>query len=403
VALILEAAALVSLWSRPEEFTGLLGTWSFVLGVLGSLPVLTLVTAWVVDHHWSLRLLLLQGLLVFWATLPEAAFLPVRWMLYAALIAQACTCLPVRWKIAATVVFLFELVLVQNFITGMTAVSLGPTDSVIVLLVLVIPGVLLHWVQRSVAQLEILKVRNDRLHSSVLQLTSANTEFLEQANRTGEESAVLERHRITRDLHDVVGQTLTNIIMMMDAALHRKAHDPEETVKLLRWIRKQAQTGLEETRAVLYELRALKPTTLRGLKALKKLVETFSRLSRIRTKVEWGNLPWAFDPDQENAVYHLVQGALSNSFRHGSATMIDLHFQVDRGLLHVMIRDNGKGGPDAALGLGQRGMEERFSPWGGNVTFRSEPYGYLVTATLPLIETNAQEADHGTREDPHRR
>ena len=403
MALLLEASALVSLGSRPEEFTGSLGTWSFILALLGSLPLLTLAAAWVTDHHWSLRLLLLQGLLVFWATLPEGAFLPVRWLIYAALVAQACTCLPVMWKVAVTALFVLELILVQNIIPGMTNLPLGPGDSALVVLALLIPGGLLHMVQRSVAQLEIMKHRNDQLHGSVLQLTSVNTEFLEQANRTGEESAVLERHRITRDLHDVVGQTLTNIIMMMDAALHRKAHDPEETVKLLRWIRKQAQTGLEETRSVLYELRALKPATLRGLKALKKLVETFSRLSRIKTKVEWGNLPWTFDPDQENAVYHLIQGALSNSFRHGSATVIDLHFQVDRGVLHVMVRDNGRGGPDAALGLGQRGMEERFSPWGGSVAFRSEAYGYLVVATLPLIEPNAQEADRGTRQDPDRR
>jgi len=208
----------------------------------------------------------------------------------------------------------------------------------------------------------------------------------------------LERHRITRDLHDVVGQTLTNIIMMMDASLHRKVHEPEETVKLLKWIRKQAQTGLEETRSVLYELRAFKPTRLRGLKALKKLIDTFSRLSGIQTEVEWGNLPWTFDPDQENAVYHLVQASLSNAFRHGSATKIDLHFLIDRGMLQVMIRDNGKGGADSALGIGQKGMEERLSRWGGTVTFRSEAFGYIVSASLPF-----QEDGNGSIQDSDRR
>src|SRR5262249_50677078 len=162
--------------------------------------------------------------------------------------------------------------------------------------------------------------------------------------------------------------------------------EPEETVKLLKWIRKQAQTGLEETRGVLYELRVLRPGSLRGLKALKKLVETFGRLSRIKTRVEWGNLPWTFDPEQEKAVYHLVQGSLSNAFRHGLATRIDVHFQLDAGVLHVMIRDNGRGGPDGASGLGQRGMEERLAGWGGAVSFRSEPFGYVVTAMLPLKE-----------------
>jgi signal transduction histidine kinase len=389
VAVLFEAAAFVYLWSRPQNFTGSLGTWAFTLTVLGSLPAVTLALAWIESPYWAIRVVLAKGLMVFWATLPESAYLPVRWLVYASLIAQACTFLKGWRKAGVTVVFLGQLLLIQHGLTEMTNDPPDPATTALVLFVLVVPGYLLHLYQTKAEQVEVLADRNDKLHASVLQLTSANTEFLEQANTASEESAVHERHRITRDLHDVVGQTLTNIIMMMDAALHRKAHDPEETVKLLRWIRKQAQSGLEETRSVLYELRAFKPATLRGLKALKKLVETFSRLSRIKTKVEWGNLPWTFDPAQETAVYHLVQGSLSNAFRHGSATRIDLHFQVDQGRLHVMVRDNGKGGPDAASGIGQRGMEERFAPWGGTVSFRSEPYGYVVLGVLPLKESTS--------------
>ena len=403
VASILEATALAFLLSRPEDFSGAPATWPFYVATFGLLPLGTLAAAWVTEPSWALRILMVKGLVVFWATLPEASFLPARWLVYAGLVAEACTFVAPGWRAPVAIVFVVELLLVQHVVPGMTDGSLSPMTTAVVVLCLSIPGFLLHWIQATGARLEILAERNDKLHSSVLQLTSANTEFLEQANTASEESAVLERHRITRDLHDVVGKTLTNIIMMMDAALHRSVHEPGETVKLLRWIRKQAQTGLQETRGVLYELRALKPDRIRGLKALKALVETFSRLSRIKTKVEWGNLPWTFDPAQETAVYHLVQESLSNAFRHGLASRIDLHFHVDRGILQMMVRDNGKGGPDAALGLGQRGMEERLARWGGTVFFQSEPYGYVVAAALPLVETNLQEADRGTVPNPDRR
>jgi signal transduction histidine kinase len=399
VAVLLEVSAFLYLVLRPEDFTGSLGTWSFCLVSLGVLPLATVATALIHSPDWSLRILLMKGLIVFWATLPETAFFPVRWMLFCALVTGACTFLSGWSKGLVSAAILAELLLVQNVLSGMTAEPPDVGTTILVLVLISIPGVLVHAAQSASARLELLEDRNDKLHASVLQLTSVNTEFLEQANTATEESAVLERHRITRELHDVVGQTLTNIIMMMDAALHRKADDPEETVKLLRWIRKQAQTGLEETRAVLYELRALKPTALRGLKALKKLVETFSRLSRIKTKVEWGNLPWTFDPAQETAVYYLVQGSLSNAFRHGLATRIDLHFQVDRGVLNIMVRDNGRGGPDASSGLGQSGMAERLALWHGTVTFRSEPYGYAVIAALPLVDVKPKEGQDGTRQD----
>lgn len=398
VAVLLEGLAWFFLWSHESWYTGAPGTWKPTLAVWASLPVLTAVSLLVTNRHWALRLLLVKAMVLFWGSIADEALLPARWLAFAALSALACSVLPSRWKTPVTCGVLAEFLLIEHGIPGMNRGSPDIVLSVMVAGGILLPGVLLAAVQKAQSRLEIMTARTDALHASVLQLTNVNTEFLEQANAASEESAVLERHRITRDLHDVVGQTLTNIIMMMDATLHRKVHEPEETVKLLKWIRKQAQTGLEETRGVLYELRALKPTRLRGIKALKKLIETFSRLSRIKTHVEWGNLPWIFDPDQENAVYHLVQGSLSNAFRHGSATRIDLHFLVDQGTLQIMIRDNGKGGPDSALGIGQKGMEERLARWGGTVTFRSEPYGYIVSAAMPL-----QEDVHGSVQDSDRR
>lgn len=398
VAVLLEVGALVFLVTHEAWHSGPRGTWWATVAVWAGLPVLTAAFLLVTNRHWALRLLLVKSMVLFWASLPEGSLLPARWLVFSAQISLACTVLPSRWKIPAAGGFLLEYLLITHVLAGMT--KDGPDDvaSAVAAVAVVLPGILLAWLQKTRSRIEILEARNDQLHASVLQLTSANTEFLEHANAASEESAVLERHRITRELHDVVGQTLTNIIMMMDATLHRKVHEPEETVKLLKWIRKQAQDGLAETRGVLYELRALKPARLRGIKALKKLIETFSRLSRIKTQVEWGNLPWTFDPDQEYAVYHLVQGSLSNAFRHGSATRIDLHFQVVDGILKVMIRDNGKGGPDSASGIGQKGMEERLSRWGGTVSFHSEPFGYVVQAAMPI-----QEESHGPVQDPDRR
>jgi len=347
---------------------------------------------------------LAKGLLVFWASPAEAAFLPAQWSVFAALICLACTVLPSWRKVSLTIFFVGEMLVIDYLIPGM---QVSPPDTVTTAAAVVcvlLPGFLVHSAQTAKARLESMTKRNDELHSSVLQLTSANTEFLEQANQAGEESAVLERHRITRDLHDVVGQTLTNIIMMMDASLHRKVQDPEETLKVFRWIRKQAQTGLEETRGVLYQLRTLRSSRLRGLKALKKLIDTFSHLSGIQTKVEWGNLPWTFNQNQERAVYHLVQGSLSNAFRHGSATRIDLHFHVDQNVLNIMVRDNGKGGSVTASGLGQQGMDERLAHWGGTVKFRSETFGYVVIGVLPLIpnETVEEEDAREPAQNSHR-
>jgi signal transduction histidine kinase len=392
----LEAGALVFYLIRSPLVAGGPATAAFLAGAVALILAATLAAALLGKTGWPLRLLLAQGLILFWSTTGETVLLPIRWILHSALAAEASLVLPLwgaslAWGIVGT-----ELVLVTHLIPGMTFGTPDPAETAVIVLLVVGVGMVSYRLKALEVELMAERERNDHLHASVIQLTSANTEFLEQANSAGEASAIEERHRITRDLHDVVGQTLTNIIMMMDASLHRQTDDPDEIAKLFRWVRKQAQTGLEETRRVLYELRAVKPPALRGVKALKKLIDTFARLSRIKPQVSWGNLPWTFDPDQETAVHHLLQSSLSNAFRHGSATQVDIHFQVEEGILHIMIRDNGSGGSVASFGIGQRGMSERLAPWGGTVTFRSEPFGYIVLATLPLKEA----ADGG--KDPDR-
>jgi signal transduction histidine kinase len=361
-------------------------TAAFLAGAIALILAATVAAAFLEGTGWPLRLLLAQGLVLFWATTGETVLLPIRWILHAALAAEAGLILPLWGAAFAWGMVGMELVLVTHIIPGMTFGTPDPMETAAIVVVVVSVGLLAFRLRAIEDELAAERERNDHLHASVIQLTSANTEFLEQANSAGEASAIEERHRITRDLHDVVGQTLTNIIMMMDASLHRQTDDPDEIAKLFRWVRKQAQTGLEETRRVLYELRAVKPPALRGVKALKKLIDTFARLSRIKPQVSWGNLPWTFDPDQETVVHHLLQSSLSNAFRHGSATQVDIHFQVEEGVLNIMIRDNGSGGAVASFGIGQRGMAERLAPWGGTVTFRSEPFGYIVLATLPLKE-----------------
>jgi len=396
VTLVLVVAALMFLLAHRAAYQGSNGFWVWEMLAHGLLLILAVLSVVVSDRHVAFSLVATQAMLVFLSSLSEPEFLPARYLLFGSLMVQTGTLLPVTWRLPVGLVICLEFVTIQHLIEGMTKPEPETTVTGLIVLMLLLTGFLAHALQSGRTALAEVSERNDQLHASVLQLTSANTEFLEQANTASEESAASERHRITRDLHDVVGQTLTNIIMMTDASLHRKVDEPEETLKLLRWIRSQAKDGLEQTRGVLYELRALRNQRLRGLKFIKKLVDTFSRLSGIETNVEWGNLPWTFDPAQEIAVYHLVQGSLSNAFRHGQASRIDIHFQAENGVLSIMVRDNGRGGSDATPGIGQRGMEERIARWGGTVNFRNETYGYMVTATLQLKEETS-----GSLSDTH--
>ncbi len=327
-------------------------------------------------------------------SLPQGRLVGIRFLLLASLLADLAAHLPLRTSIGGGAVVAALYLLIQRPIMVFGALTEGPgmADGLIALLVSLVLGaaiVILRW---TVEELARARERNLRLDSSVIQLTSANTEFLQFASVVERESIVNERNRITRELHDVIGQTLTNIIMMMDAVSHRGESTQEEVGELLRWTREQAREGLENTRAALYELRAIPDERLRGVRAINKLVDTFSRLSHAAIKVDWGNMPWELDETTDQTVYRIVQESLSNSFRHGNASSISIYFFLQAGCLNITIRDNGQGALDPKKGLGQSGMEERVAKLHGTIAFKSEESGYLVSARIPMPREVAGEA-----------
>jgi signal transduction histidine kinase len=223
------------------------------------------------------------------------------------------------------------------------------------------------------------------LNEFITKLMSTSRDYLEYAARVERESTENERNRITQDLHDVVGQAFTNIFAMMDASLKHPPSSAAETGELHAWAKEQAQKGLNETRAILYQLRSIREKEPSGISAIKNLVDTFSFSTKVKVRVEWGNLPWETGEVLDAVLYRLVQESLVNAFRHGNATEIQIHFWVGEETLSVDIQDNGRGSLAAKKGIGQESMESRVLAAGGAITFAGSSQGYNVHATFPKV------------------
>jgi len=225
------------------------------------------------------------------------------------------------------------------------------------------------------------------LNSALVQLTNANAGFLKYASSIERTAVLSERKRITRDLHDIVGQTFTNIIAMMDAVLRRPIEDGLETNRLHQWTRDHAQEGLQQTRAVLYQLRALPESELSGSQAVKNLASTFEQSTGVKVELEWTNLSMVVSSDVNVAVYHVIQEALVNALRHGKATRVRITFWKEQSDLCLTIRDNGAGGDQGTKGIGHAGMEERILNLGGSIAFENVADGYRVSVRIPTAMT----------------
>lgn len=223
-----------------------------------------------------------------------------------------------------------------------------------------------------------------RIDRTVRALTEANLDFQELATRVQRETEEQERSRITREIHDIVGYTLTNIQMMMEAATDLVSRDSASLGELLVKSRDQAQRGLLETRRVMRNLRSVQEVRASGLGRVAEVARIFERATRVRVKLAFGNAPESFGTRIDEVVYRTVQESLTNALRHGNATEIGVSFWVMEGALRLAIADNGAGSKEIVPGIGLSGMRERIAHVGGTLKAENTVFGFLVFSEIPL-------------------
>jgi signal transduction histidine kinase len=233
-------------------------------------------------------------------------------------------------------------------------------------------------------QRTVLRERAGNLEMTVSRLISANREFQHYALLAGKAAEREERMRISRDIHDTVGYTLTNLIVMMESATDFSRIDPEKAEELLDRAREIAIKGLEDTRGSLRLLRSVYEEDPSGLRMIQKVIDTFARVTGIDIVVEYGNLPWTMGQEIDEAVYHIVQESLINAFRHGRATKICILFWLAEKELRISVSDNGRGSKAIKEGIGFQGIQERLCKLGGSFQAGNCEEGFGISVGIPF-------------------
>ena len=187
-----------------------------------------------------------------------------------------------------------------------------------------------------------------------------------------------ERLRIARDVHDVVGHTLSLIAMKAAVANHVDT----DRRAALRTIEQVSRAALDDVRGVLGTLRDTAEPP--GPGDLDRLVEQ-TRAAGIAVTLEPAGLA-SVPAGLREPVHRIVQEALTNVRRHAAATHCRVAVTTQPGSLTLTVVDDGAGsGTPTAPSHGLTGMRERAARHGGTLTAGPEPGGgYAVRATLPL-------------------
>ncbi len=192
-----------------------------------------------------------------------------------------------------------------------------------------------------------------------------------------------ERARVARDLHDEVNQSLTGLLLRLEAA--REAAPPELEAELA----ETKALANQAMRELLSLARQLRPTALDDLglvAAIGGLVEALDRGevdAEMTTNGDFSDL----GDDAQLVVYRVAQEALSNAGRHSGAGRVDvaLRRRADGGV-ELEVKDDGRGFAfaESESGLGIGGMRERALLIGGELRIESRPgHGTTVDLRLP--------------------
>lgn len=211
-----------------------------------------------------------------------------------------------------------------------------------------------------------------------------------EAERRRSSSAALaaqeeERARVARDLHDQVNQSLTGVLLRLEAT---RSEAPPELEAEIDETSRLAHQAMDELLTV---ARQLRPTALDDLglrAAIAGLIEQLD-LPGLTATFDCPDDPTGLDPDVQLVIYRVSQEAIGNAVRHSGASRIGVRLAREGDRFGLAVTDDGSGFTfdQARSGLGLGGMRERAILVGGEIDIESRPgHGTTVKLLVPARE-----------------
>jgi len=252
---------------------------------------------------------------------------------------------------------------------------------------------ILEIAQRKVVESALKK--SERHYSQLLEKSDLMQEKLRQLSRQILLAQEDERKRISRELHDVIAQTLTGINVRL-AALKKEAalnsnHLDRDIARTQRLVEKSVNIVHEFAR----ELRPAVLDDLGLIAALHSFVKLFSRRTHLHVHLKAFADVEKLDITKRTALFRVAQEALTNVSRHAKAGRVDINIIKLAHGVRMQIKDDGKSfsveqrlQAKGNKRLGLLGMKERIEMVGGTFCVESAPgEGTTIEVEIPFVKT----------------
>ena len=251
-------------------------------------------------------------------------------------------------------------------------------------------------------KLEAEIIRRQAMEAALKQSEQQQTRLLEQSRTMQEQLRHLsrqvlqaqedERKRISRELHDVIAQTLTGINVRLATLKKGAGLNPKDFDRDIELTQKLVEDSVNIVHQFARELRPAVLDDLGLIPALHSFMKNFTAQTGIRTHLTAFAGLEQLDTSRRTILYRVAQEALTNVSRHAQASRVEVTIQKRADGICMKINDNGKSfsvervlNAQGRKRLGLLGMRERLEMVGGRFEIESAPgQGTTVTAEIPF-------------------
>lgn len=203
-----------------------------------------------------------------------------------------------------------------------------------------------------------------------------------------------ERSRISKELHDSVGQTLSAISLHLKSMLGRDALLKEDRQRLVE-IEELVNNAIDESRSVSHNLMPPALTDLGFIYAVQNILESVQEVSGISFDFHYNESDKTTPKEIDFTLFRIVQEAVNNAMKHAKASAVTIQYLVYDDQISLSVEDDGQGFDKEKVeknhNFGLNSMRNRVMSIGGTISIDSSPgRGTGIHVNIPL-KKNAHE------------
>lgn len=225
----------------------------------------------------------------------------------------------------------------------------------------------------------------DKLKVSEEKLIYANNELEGYLHSIEEVTLLKERNRISREIHDSVGHALSTAMIQLSAMEAIAAKEGSSIRTMANNLRSFINESFQDVKKAVRELKPDEYDNYQGLLRIQEVCKNFEKMSGIEVKTIISKGEWSLSAKQINHIYRITQEVLSNSLRHGKATLIKVIMNFTDDEFVISFNDNGIGTDEIKeTGVGLKSIRERTEEINGIVDMKSSKgKGFFIKVIVP--------------------